>query len=200
MTYGARGVIAAPETLRALFRGQPTTKMLATAAALRTRAGWDATTLTTANVVRRLARRSNDLSAEADEYEKAIIDLVKAWRPDLLQQPGVGPIVAAQVLIAWSHPGRIRTEAAFAMLSGTAPIPASSGLRNRHRLNRSGDRQLNRALHVVALSRTRYDDRTKTYIERRRAEGKTDREIRRCLKRYIARNLYRQLEHSPGLA
>ena len=86
------------------------------------------------------------------------------------------------------------------MLAGTAPIPASSGMLTRHRLNRSGDRQLNRALHVVALSRTRYDQRTRDYIERRRAEGKTDREIRRCLKRYISRQLYRQLEHGGRLA
>lgn len=80
------------------------------------------------------------------------------------------------------------------MLAGAAPIPASSGLHTRHRLNRSGDRQLNRALHVVALSRTRYDERTRDYVERRRSQGKTDREIRRCLKRYIARDLFRQLE------
>lgn len=188
-------VIAAPEALRALFRGQSTTLMLATASRLRTRTRWDPTTLTTAQVLRHLARRSNDLTAEAAEHEHAITALVKQWRPDLLDQPGIGPIVAAQVLTAWSHPGRIRSEAAFAMLAGTAPIPASSGLRTRHRLSRTGDRQLNRALHVVALSRTRYDPRTRDYIERRRSEGKTDREIRRCLKRYIARQLYRQLEH-----
>lgn len=193
-------VIAAPDSLRALFRGQTTAVMLATAAKLRPHTGWDPTTVTTAQVLRRLARRSNALTEEAAEHEKAITTLVKAWRPDLLDQPGIGPIVAAQVLTAWSHQGRIRSEAAFAMLAGTAPIPASSGMLTRHRLNRSGDRQLNRALHVVALSRTRYDQRTRDYIERRRAEGKTDREIRRCLKRYISRQLYRQLEHGGRLA
>jgi transposase len=83
------------------------------------------------------------------------------------------------------------------MLAGVAPIPASSGMTTRHRLNRSGDRQLNRALHVVALSRSRFDQPTREYISRRRTEGKTDREIRRCLKRYIARQLYRQLESGP---
>jgi transposase len=188
-------VTAAPETLRARFRGQSTTVMVTTAARLRARACWDAHTATTAGVLRTLAHRVQDLAAEAQTHERAITGIVRAWRPDLLDQPGVGPIVAAQVLTAWSHPGRVRSEAAFAMLAGVAPIPASSGLRTRHRLNRSGDRQLNRALHVVVLSRTRYDQRTRDYIDRRRTEGKTDREIRRCLKRYIARDLYRKLEH-----
>lgn len=187
-------VTAAPEALRAIFRGCSTTVMTSTAARLRQRSCWDPHTTTTATVLRTLARRVLALQAEAREHELAMATIVRAWRPDLLAQPGVGTIVAAQVLISWSHPGRIRSEAAFAMLAGTAPIPASSGLRTRHRLNRSGDRQLNRALHVVALSRARYDARTRDYIERRRAQGKTDREIRRCLKRYIARDLYRQLE------
>lgn len=188
-------VTAAPETLRAIFRDTSTTVMTSTAARLRPRACWDPHTTTTASVLRALARRVIALQAEAREHEQAMAAIVRAWRPDLLDQPGVGVIVAAQVLIAWSHPGRIRSEAAFAMLAGTAPIPASSGMTTRHRLNRSGDRQLNRALHVIALSRTRYDPRTRDYIERRRSQGKTDREIRRCLKRYIARDLFRQLEH-----
>ena len=190
-------VIAAPEALRAMFRGTSTTAMTATAARLRQRPSWDPHTATTASVLRTLARRVITLQGEARDHEQAMATIVRAWRPDLLDQPGVGVIVATQVLIAWSHPGRIRSEAAFAMLAGTAPIPASSGLRTRHRLNRSGDRQLNRALHVVALSRTRYHQATRDYIERRRAQGKTDREIRRCLKRYIARDLFRLLEHRP---
>ncbi|WP_318241602.1 IS110 family RNA-guided transposase [Cellulomonas avistercoris] len=193
-------VIAAPEVLRAMFRGQSTATMTTTAARLRPRAAWDGHTATTATVLRALARRVIALQAEARQHEQAMAVIVRAWRPDLLTQPGVGVIVAVEVLISWSHPGRIRSEAAFAMLAGTAPVPASSGLRTRHRLNRSGDRQLNRALHVVVLSRTRYDQRTRDYIERRRHEGKTDREIRRCLKRYIARDLFRQLEHRPTTA
>ncbi len=188
-------VIAAPEALRALMRATTTSTTVRTAARLRTRTTWDRHTATTANVARVLARRILTLQAEAREHEVAMEQVVRAWRPDLLDQPGIGVIVAAQVLIAWSHPGRIRSEAAFAMLAGTAPIPASSGMTTRHRLNRSGDRQLNRALHVIALSRARFDPRTRDYIERRRAQGKTDREIRRCLKRYIARDLFRQLEH-----
>jgi transposase len=137
------------------------------------------------------------MRAEATDHETAILSIIKAWRPDLLDTFGIGPIVAAVVLCAWSHPGRCRNEAAFANLAGTAPIPASSGLTTRHRLNRSGDRQLNRALHTIALNRMRHDPTTRAYVERRRAEGHTDREIRRCLKRYIARQLYRQLERTP---
>jgi transposase len=91
-------------------------------------------------------------------------------------------------LISWSHHGRLRSEAAFASLAGAAPISASSGLTNRHRLNRGGDRQLNRALHTIVLTRSRIDPATRAYITRRLAEGKTLREIKRCLKPIIARN------------
>jgi transposase len=145
-------------------------------------------------VLRDLARRVRALEAEATAHEKAIRAIVTLWRPDLLELPGIGPINAAVVLTAWSHPGRCRDEAAFAMLAGAAPIPATSGRTVRHRLNRSGNRQLNRALHSIALSRQRYHQPTRDYTDRRRAQGKTDRDIRRCLKRYIARQLYRQLE------
>ncbi len=107
--------------------------------------------------------------------------------------------MAATILCAWSHPGRIHSEAAFAMLAGVAPIPANSGqVTTRHRLNRYGDRRLNRALHTIVLSRTRHHQGTRDYVARRTTEGKTPREIKRCLKRYLARDLYRLLEHSPG--
>jgi transposase len=102
-------------------------------------------------------------------------------------------ICAAQLLTAWSHAGRLRSEAAFAMLGGAAPIQASSGKVVRHRLNRSGDRQLNRALHTIVVSGMAHHAPTRAYVTRRTAEGKTPREIRRCLKRYIARELYRTL-------
>ncbi len=190
-------IVAAPETIRARFRGLKTAAVIATAARLRTSASWDLETTTTAQVLRHLARRSQALSTEATDHEREILAIVRSWRPDLLDHHGVGPIVAATVLCAWSHPGRCRDEAAFANLAGVAPIPASSGQTTRHRLNRCGDRQLNRALHVIALSRLRYDPTTRLYAERRRTEGKTDREIRRCLKRYIARQLYRHLEAGP---
>jgi transposase len=168
--------------------------MLRTAAMLRLRPSWDLETHTTATILRTLARRASALTDEAKAHEAAILALVRNWRPDLLAEFGVGPIVTATVLCARSHPGRCASDAAFAMLAGVAPIPASSGQTVRHRLNRCGDRQLNRALHTVALTRLRHDPATQAYAKRRRAEGKTDREIKRCLKRYIARQLYRLLE------
>ena len=189
-------VIAAPEPIRARFRGQKLPAMTATAAALRVHPAWDSETTTTVTVLRSLARRARDLAREAAGHEKAIRAIVRTWRPDLLDQVGVGPIVAATVLCAWSHPGRIHSEAAFAMLAGVAPIPANSGqTTTRYRLNRHGDRQLNRALHTVALTRQRYHQPTLDYTARRTSEGKTPREIKRCLKRYIARDLYRLLEN-----
>jgi len=190
-------IVAAPETLRSRFRGLTTPATVTAAARLRTSMSWDLETTTTAQVLRELARRVQAMQTEAAAHEKATLAIVRSWRPDLLDQRGVGPIVAATVLCTWSHPGRCRSEAAFANLAGVAPIPASSGQTTRHRLNRCGDRQLNRALHVITLSRLRYDPATRAYAERRRAQGKTDREIRRCLKRYIARQLYRQLETGP---
>jgi transposase len=190
-------IVAAPEQLRSQFRGLASTAVITKAARLRLSPGWDLETRVTAETLRALSRRCEAMRAEAADHEKAILVIVRAWRPDLLDTFGVGPIVAAVVLCAWSHPGRCRNEAAFANLAGTAPIPASSGLTTRHRLNRCGDRQLNRALHTIALNRMRHDPTTRAYVERRRAEGRTDREIRRCLKRYIARQLYRQLERTP---
>jgi transposase len=192
-------VITAPEVGRARFRGQTTRAMITTAARLRPATSSGDIEVTTAlTVLRDLARRVRSLESEALGHEQAIRAIVRSWRPDLLQLTGVGPIVAATVLTAWSHPGRCRNDAAFAMLAGTAPIPASSGKTVRYRLNRSGDRQLNRALHTVVLSRLQRDERTRAYAERRRAEGKTDREIKRCLKRYTARELYRRLETPPS--
>jgi transposase len=187
-------ITASPEALRSKFRGRSTIDSVAAATRLRLSATWDLETRTYAEAIRELARRAQAMHAEALSHEKAILAIVRTWRPDLLEQHGIGPIVAATVLCAWSHPGRCRNEAAFANLAGVAPIPASSGLTTRHRLNRCGDRQLNRMLHVVAMHRMRHDPTTRAYVERRRAEGRTDREIRRCLKRYIARQLYRQLE------
>ena len=116
--------------------------------------------------------------------------------PALLAQPGIGPISAAQLLISWSHPGRFRSEAAFAMLAGAAPVEASSGQVVRHRLNRGGDRQLNRALHTIVLLRQVHHGPTREYTSRRIAQGKSEREIRRCLKRSLARQLYRLLERT----
>jgi transposase len=194
-------VIAAPEELRSKFRGQATPAMTRAAARLRLQAGWDLETRTTAAVLRDLARRALELTAEADRHEKEILSIVRAWHPELLERRGVGPIVAATVLCAWSHQGRVRSEAAFAMLGGAAPIPANSGQVTTHyRLNRHVDRQLNRAFHTIVLSRIRWDAGTRAYVTRRTAQGKTPREIKRCLKRYVARELFRLLEHQLASA
>jgi transposase len=103
------------------------------------------------------------------------------------------------LIVAWSHRGRLRSEAAFARLAGVAPVPASSGRTRRHRLSRGGDRQLNRALHTIVLHRRQHDAKTKDYITRRIAEGKSRREATRLLKRYLARHLYRLLQNQEPL-
>ena len=127
------------------------------------------------------------------ENKKQLAELVDQTAPALLDSLGVGPVSAAQVLVSWSHVGRCRNDAAFASLAGACPIPASSGRTVRHRLNRGGDRALNRALHDIVKTRWQRCARTQTYIEKRRSEGKTDKEIRRCLKRYVARELHHTL-------
>lgn len=146
--------------------------------------------------LRLCARRVEAASQEAATLEREIRVLVQRTCPALLHERGVGPISAAAILVSWSHPGRLRSEAAFARLAGVAPIPASSGQVVRHRLDRGGDRRLNRALHAIAISRRQHDPRTSAYLERRRAEGKSTREALRCLKRYLARHPFRVLERS----
>ncbi|MER5201235.1 transposase [Streptomyces sp. NPDC002755] len=116
--------------------------------------------------------------------------------PELLGLLGVGPITAAQILVSWSHQGRFRSEAAFASSTGVSPIPASSGLTKRHRLNRSGDRQLNRAMHTITLIRMRLDPSMKTYVARKIAEGKIFRDAQRCLKRVVCRHIFKI--HEPA--
>jgi transposase len=191
-------VIAAPEPIRDRFRGQKLGAMLNTAASLRVHSSWDTETTSTVVALRTLARRAHAMLKEARELQKALVAIIRNWRPDLLEEFGVGPIVAATVLCAWSHPGRIHSEAAFAMLAGVAPIPANSGqVTTRYRLNRYGDRNLNNALHTVVQSRIQYQQATRDYVARRTAEGKTAREIKRCLARYVARDLYRLLESGP---
>jgi transposase len=192
-------VVAAPDGLRSRLRDLTTPRLVSSCGRLRQRVDTDPETAATVGSLRALARRIQLLNAEITEHTRAITALVRAWHPELLTPTGVGPIVAAVVLCAWSHPGRCRTDAAFALLGGAAPIPASSGQTVRVRLNRSGDRQLNQALHLVVLTRLRYDPATRAYAQRRRAEGKTNREIRRCLVRYVARQLYRLLEAQPTL-
>jgi hypothetical protein len=191
-------IVGAPEQLRARLRQGCTDEQLRRCVRLRLASSASAEEQATVWALRAAARRVRLLEQEAAEHERRLRKLVLATVPVLLDELGVGVIVAAQVLVSWSHPGRVRSEAAFAMLAGVAPIPASSGQTVRHRLNRSGDRQLNRALHTIVLVRLRLDPQTQRYAARRRAEGKSDREIRRCLKRTIARQLFRLLRRSTA--
>jgi len=141
----------------------------------------------------RLASRIVALDSELVDNRKHLDTLVDQHAPQLRQLLGVGTVVAATILVAWSHPGRVRSESAFASLAGTCPIPASSGNTDRHRLNRGGDRQLNKAITTIALVRMRCDPATRAYVSRRTAEGRTKKEIMRALKRYISRQLFRAL-------
>ncbi len=192
-------IVTAPDRLRDDLRGLPVGRLLERCSRLRRSRCASADELATRLVLRSLARRIEAATAEAGELEAEILGHVRALAPKLLDESGIGPIVAAQVIIAWSHPGRVRSEAAFARLAGVAPIPASSGQTTRHRLSRGGDRQLNRALHTVILHRRLHDPATKAYIERRVAEGKSRRDATRLLKRYLARHLYRLLQDREPL-
>ena len=155
----------------------------------------------TVMALRSASRRVLTLGEEAAELESELETIVSRVAPRLLKEFGVGVVTAAQILCAWSHPGRVRSEAAFASLAGAAPIPASSGQTVRYRLNRGGDRQLNRALHTAVLSRLQRHPETRAYAARRTEEGKTLREIKRCLKRHLARRIYKLLESGDaGLA
>ncbi len=190
-------IITAPEPLRSELRPLTRGRLLKRLAAVRPDRHHDVELSGTLHALRSLARRVQHLTIEERELATQIETLVRELAPQLLEQPGVGPLAAAQLLLSWSHPGRVRSEAAFARLAGCAPIPASSGQTIRYRLDRSGDRQLNRALHMILVSRRRWHQPTIDYIARRRQDGKTTREANRCLKRYLARNLYRLLEHPP---
>jgi transposase len=143
--------------------------------------------------IRRLCLALHDATPQLKTNRKQLQAIVDDIAPTLTTRPGIGPVSAAQAIVSFSHPGRCRDDAAFAALADTSPLPASSGQTTRHRLNRGGDRDLNRAIHTIALTRMRSCPHTRSYVARRTAEGKTTREIRRCLKRYIARQLYRQL-------
>jgi transposase len=164
----------------------------------RTRSESPAAVVTRAEVVR-LAARVVELHAELLANKTQLRQLVSAHTPVLLQMYGAGPVNAATVLAAWSHPGRIHTEAAFARLGGASPIEIASGDRTEHRLNRGGDRQLNRALHSIAKTRMERDPDTQAYIQRRLAQGLTKPRIRRCLKRYIARKTFRTLTNTSQI-
>ena len=192
-------IVTAPDQLRQELRELPLGRLLERCRRLRRVRSASVDELSTRLVLRSLARRIEAATAEADELERELLGHVRAVAPRLLDEPGVGPIVAAQLLVSWSHPGRVRSEAAFARLAGVAPVPASSGQTVRQRLSRGGDRQLNRALHTIVLHRRQHDPQTRDYIARRIAEGKSRRDATRLLKRYLARHLYRLLQNQEPL-
>jgi len=192
-------LVSAPEPLRAELRSLTRAQLLRRLAAVRPEGRQDPELRGTLLALRALARRVKALTVEERELARALETLTRKLAPQLLAQPGVAPPAAAQVLISWSHRGRITSEAAFARLAGCAPIPASSGQSVRYRLDRGGDRRLNRALHMILVTRRRTHAPTIAYIERRIHERKSRREAIRCLKRYLARNLYRLLENGSPL-
>jgi transposase len=192
-------IVTAPEQLREELRHLPVTQLLRRCSHFRRSRSRTPDELAIVLALRSLARRIEAATEEANELEREIIGHVRALVPELLDEPGVGPIVAAQVIVSWSHRDRVRSEAAFARLAGVAPLPASSGQTIRHRLSRGGDRQLNRALHTVILHRRQHDPTTRDYITRRVAEGKSARDATRILKRYLARHLYRVMQNATPL-
>ena len=189
-------VVTAPERLRSRLGKLADEQLARAAAGLRARREDDEEAVLV-DVLRRLGRRALALGRELGEIERRLLALLRALAPDLLSECGVGPFCGAQLVVASGTPGRMRSEASFAALAGTSPLDASSGRQQRHRLNRGGDRQLNRALHVIALTRIRCHAETRAYYERVRERGKTKREAMRCLKRMLARHFYRRLQAIP---
>jgi transposase len=188
-------LVTTPEPVRAELRSLTRARLLACLTAMRPERRTDPELRGILLAMRAVARRVQQLTAEERELAREIKSLTEMLAPQLLDQPGVGPLLAAQVVLSWSHKGPIKSEAAFARLAGVAPIPASSGQTIRYRLDRSGDRQLNRALHMIIVTHRHAHPATIAYIDRRTQEGKTRREANRCLKRYPARNLFRLLEN-----
>jgi len=191
-------VVTAPDDLRAELRGLTTRALVNKCGRFRSSSTRSISRQGTQLTMRSLAQRITNLNAEIADHDRAMTALISETAPQLLAEIGIGHVTAATFVLSWSHHGRCRSEAAFARLAGAAPVPATSGLtQNRHRLNRGGDRRLNHALYIVATTRLRQDPTTREYVARRVAEGKTQREIVRCLKRYIARRVWRLLEHAP---
>ena len=187
-------LVTGPGDLRARFAGHTPAALVTGTAALRPRPGGDVPGYATRIALRELGRRARFLDAQLQRLDELIISLVTARAPALLAVHGVGPDTAAMLLVAaGDHPGRLRSEAAWAHLCGTAPVPASSGTRTRHRLNRGGDRQANHALWRIVITRMSSHAPTRAYVERRTAGGLSKKEIIRCLKRYLAREVYRHL-------
>lgn len=188
-------VVTAPDALRSSLRGLSGHELARRAAGLRERQ--DETIVR--GVLRRLARRVRSLDDELAELDSELEAIVRELVPEILSECGVGSVCAAQLVVSSGDPTRMASEASFAALGGTSPVEASSGLTRRHRLNRGGDRQLNRALHVISLNRVRFHPETSAYHHKLLASGKTPREARRCVKRMLARYFYRRLLAAPAL-
>jgi transposase len=189
-----RSIIStAPAELRQELRDLPIHRLVPKAAALRPGKGADLTAATKL-ALRMLAQRVQAQDDEIAEINALLEPLVMATAPELVAQTGVGTDTASALLIAaGDNPERLRSERTFAHLCGTAPLDASSGKQERHRLSRSGDRQANAALWRIVMTRIVYDPRTKRYIERRMKDGLTKKEAMRCIKRYVARELFAYL-------
>jgi transposase len=191
---------SAPEELRQPLLGLKTRALVGICAGMRP-GPLTNPTAATKTTLRTLARRWQQLQAELDHLDGQLQTLVAAVAPTLLALPGVGVDTAGQLLVtAGDNPQRLRSEAAFAHLCGAAPIPASSGRTDRHRLNRAGDRRANNALWRIALVRMHYHPPTRAYVERRTKQGLSKPDILRCLKRYIAREVYPHLTSPPPTA
>lgn len=184
-------LVTAPEVIRAENRGLSTVRLVARLAVTRRHAADDPVAAATRTSLKRIAARCVQLDTEIADYDCDLARLVTQANPAMLQTAGVGVVTAAQLIAtAGDNPQRITSEAAFALICGAAPIPASSGKTNRFRLNRGGDRNANSALHHIAIVRLKTDPATRTYAERRTGEGKTKKDILRCLKRAIAREVF----------
>ena len=187
-------LVTAPESLRHRLRELTTRDLVGTCARFRPGGGPNDVHTATKFALRSVARRYQLLSEEIAELDEQLDRLVAGAAPELTALPGIGTENAATLLtVAGDNPQRLKSEASFASLCGVSPIEASSGKVVRHRLNRGGDRDANRCLHLICVVRMRHDERTREYVARRTAEGKSKREIMRCLKRYIAREIYRLL-------
>lgn len=186
-------IVTVPEPLRGPLRGKSGSRLEQAIADLPLpHTIEDVEARTTLRVLHMLTARIHGLNAEVAAADAELTDLL--GNHPLQAQPGIGPISAARILIGYGEPGRIHSEAAFAALAGVSPLEASSGRTVRHRLNRYGDRTLNAALHTIARNRMRHHEETRRYVQKRRAELKTDREILRCIKRALARRIYRILK------
>jgi transposase len=186
-------ILTGPDDLRARFARHTAVALVSGIAALRPRPG-DVPAYAARIALRELGRRAVFLDGQLGRLDELIAPLVSEHAPGLLALYGIGPHTAALLLIAaGDHPGRLRSEAAWAHLCAAAPIPASSGKVTRYRLNPGGDRQANHALWRIVFTRMGSDPATRAYVERRTAEGKSKAEITRCLKRYVAREVYPHL-------